>query len=379
MRARSRQVLLALLAIAALGIVAYRSRRAFHSGNFSGHRLIHAVREANIWMLLAAVVLIYVCYALRARRWQRFCCYLGPSNFWGIYNGTIMGFATIFLLGRAGEPVRPLLLARKGKYPAASQFGIYILERIFDFASSAMIAILALLVFARQLGDAGADPDSVLKARASGGVLLGVIAGAAIFLVYYRLYGAEAFGRLLGRWHVREGWRRRVAVQFLAFREGLHAIRTWGDLAWAILYSGVHWALVAGVYLIIARSFGDDFSDFNYPSAMLLLAVTMLGSVLQLPGVGGGAQVASFIAFTTIFGVDPEPAAAAAVVLWLVTFAASLLIGVPMLLREGWSIGALRKLARAEAAAVEAGDMAGLDNTAGQSSDEKNAAGDALR
>ncbi len=210
-----------------------------------------------------------------------------------------MGFAALVPLGRAGELVRPPLLARKGGYPAASQFGIYILERIFDFASAATIAMLALLVFARQLGDAGAHPDSVTKARASGGVLLAVIAGAAIFLVYYRLHGAQAFGRVLERWRAREGWRRDVAVQFLAFRDGLHAIRTWSDLARAIFYSCVHWSLVAGIYLLIVRSFGNSFSDFNYPSAMLLLAVTMLGSVLQLPGVGGGAQVASVLAFKT--------------------------------------------------------------------------------
>ncbi len=365
-----------MLAIAVLGILAYRWRRAFHSGSFSGARLIHAVREANLWMLLAAVILIYVCYAIRALRWKGFCRYLGPSNYWSLYNGTIMGFATIFLLGRAGEPVRPLLLARKGHYPAASQFGIYILERIFDFVTSAVIAMLALLVFARQLGEAGANPDLVVKARASGGVLLAVIAGAAIFLVYYRLHGADAFGRMLGRWHAREGWRRRVAVQFLAFREGLHAIRTWGDLTWAIFYSAVHWALVAGIYLLIARSFGNDFSEFNFPSAMLLLGVTMLGSVLQLPGVGGGAQVASFIAFTTIFGIDPEPAAAAAIVLWLVTFAASLVVGVPMLLREGWSMGELRKMARAEAAREDSGEMVEVDSDSGAAPGGKNQAGE---
>jgi len=367
---------LALLAIAALGIVAYRLRRAFHSGSFSGARMIHAVREADLWMLLVAVLLIYACYALRARRWQGFCRYLGPANFGGIYNATIMGFAAIFLLGRAGEPVRPLLLARKGKYSAASQFGIYILERMFDFASAAVIAMLALLVFARQLGDAGVNQASVVKAHASGGVLLGIIAGVAIFMLYYRLHGAEAFGRMLRRWYVRDGWRRRVAVQFLAFREGLHAIRTWGDLARAIFYSAVHWALVAGIYLLVARSFGDDFSHFNYPSAMLLLSVTMLGSVLQLPGVGGGAQLASFIAFTTIFGIDPEPAAAAAIVLWLVTFGASLLVGVPMLLREGWSLGELRKLAREEAAAEESGELIGVGSTATAPENAKGKAGD---
>ena len=88
---------------------------------------------------------------------------------------------------------------------------------------------------------------------------------------------------------------------------------------------------------------------------MLLLAVTLVGSALQLPGVGGGAQVASFIALTTIFGVEQEPAAAIAIVLWLITFAVSTLVGVPLLIHEGLSMGELRKLARAETAAEEPG------------------------
>jgi uncharacterized membrane protein YbhN (UPF0104 family) len=118
--------------------------------------------------------------------------------------------------------------------------------------------------------------------------------------------------------------------------------------------------LVACIYLWVMRSLGEAFAGLNYPSAVLLLAVTMLGSLLQLPGVGGGAQVASFIALTQIFGVDPEPAAAAAIVLWLVTFAASILVGIPLLIREGWSMGELRRLAKSEQAAEELGEHVGV-------------------
>ena len=88
---------------------------------------------------------------------------------------------------------------------------------------------------------------------------------------------------------------------------------------------------------------------------MLLLAVTLVGSALQLPGVGGGAQVASIVALTTIFGVEQEPAIAIAVVLWLITFAGCTLVGIPLLIHEGMSMGELRQLARAEAEAEEAG------------------------
>ena len=93
----------------------------------------------------------------------------------------------------------------------------------------------------------------------------------------------------------------------------------------------------------------------NFSGAMLLLAVTLVGSVLQLPGVGGGAQIASFIGLTKIFGVEQEPAVAIAVVLWIITFAGSTLIGIPLLIHEGMSVGELRKLARAEAEAEEVG------------------------
>ena len=94
-------------------------------------------------------------------RWQRFCRYLGPTTFLNTYTGTLMGFAAIFVLGRAGEPVRPLLLARKDRLPVASMFGIYFLERFCDFAAAAALACLSLLVFPNRLSDAGADMDWV--------------------------------------------------------------------------------------------------------------------------------------------------------------------------------------------------------------------------
>jgi hypothetical protein len=42
-------------------------------------------------------------------------------------------------------------------------------------------------------------------------------------------------------------------------------------------------------------------------------------------------------------------------ILWLVTFAASSLVGVPLLIHEGLSMGELRQLARAEAEAEKVG------------------------
>ena len=61
----------------------------------------------------------------------------------------------------------------------------------------------------------------------------------------------------------------------------------------------------------------------------------------------------TFLAFTTVLGVDREPATAAAIVLWLISFAACSLAGVPLLLREGFSPGKLRKMAQHEKEELE--------------------------
>jgi hypothetical protein len=137
-----------------------------------------------------------------------------------------------------------------------------------------------------------------------------------------------------------------------------------------MVYTVAHWAVVALAFYWIARAFASYFvqSDVTFPGAMLLLAITLVGSVLQLPGVGGGAQVTSFIALTTIFGVEQEPAAAITIVLWLITFAASALVGVPLLIHEGLSMGELRNLARAEAAAEKTGEHVSLTRVTGRSS-----------
>jgi len=96
---------------------------------------------------------------------------------------------------------------------------------------------------------------------------------------------------------------------------------------------------------------------------MLVMAFTLVGSAVQLPGVGGGSQVACFLAYTTIFGVEKEPAAAAAIVLWLITFAMCSLAGVPLLIHEGFSLGKLREMAEHEKE-VEAEAAAGQGETA---------------
>src|SRR6267154_5468887 len=184
MNSKSKRWLLIAAVLVVLGFLVYRSSGSLGLAGLSGAKLWTAIREANPFWLFGALVLIYGCYALRAWRWQVFQRNLGRAKFWEIYSSTLAGFAAVYLLGRAGEPIRPVLLARRAKLPMADIFGIWVLERLFDVASMAVIAAIALLVFngAQHSGDAAV---TIAKAAGTAGSVLAIgVGGAIAFLIY---------------------------------------------------------------------------------------------------------------------------------------------------------------------------------------------------
>jgi hypothetical protein len=346
MRASSRKLVLVAVGLGVLGFVVYRSRGFF--GDFSGAKLLSALRGANLTLLALSLLAIYGCYALRALRWEVFQRNLGASHFWNIYKITLAGFASVFLLGRAGEPVRPLLLSRKEKLPLAGLFGIYVLERLFDAACTAVIAAIGLILYQSHARPGETTSALQTAAKTTGTVLFAGVVTAAVVLIYLRLHGTALLERRLQGVLAAHGWKAKAARIFLGFTRGVQTIRTWGQLVLAVLYSAVHWFLVLLVYFWVSHSFGGALATISLSDAMLLMAFTSVGSAVQVPGVGGGSQAGSIIAYTAILGVAKEPAVAAAMVLWLITFASCSLAGVPLLIHEGWSLGKLREMAKHE-------------------------------
>jgi hypothetical protein len=73
------------------------------------------------------------------------------------------------------------------------------------------------------------------------------------------------------------------------------------------------------------------------------MASSMVGSLVQLPGVGGGSQFATMETLNHIFGVPPDLATSCGIMLWLVTFIAIVPVGLLLAHRERLS---LRKLSQ---------------------------------
>src|SRR5271155_5165092 len=221
MSSRSRNILLGLLAVLVVVFLVHQAHGFSHIGSFSGTKLLAAIRSANLYDLVLALVLIYACYGIRSLRWQVFQHNLGSARYAAIVKMTIAGFAAVFLLGRAGEPVRPLLIARKEKLPVADVFGIYVLERLFDVASTAVLASIALILFKSHVHTGAGAAKFEAAARTTGMLFFAAVLAAVAFLVYLRLHGATWLESRLSGWIGVSGWRATVARVLLGFARGV--------------------------------------------------------------------------------------------------------------------------------------------------------------
>jgi glycosyltransferase 2 family protein len=388
MRRSLRRYLILLVALLALAFFVYKFRNSISLQGFHWSVVGQSLHHARIELLTLGVLTIYWCFAIRSLRWMRFSRWLGPgvapgsgdpsdartreaaavaapkkmsggfgAHFWNVYSATLMGFSCVFLLGRAGEPIRPVLIGKKESLPIPAMFGVYVLERIADMAAAAVIAGAALLLLRR---GGGVHPGGhfIAEARSAGAVLLVLLVAAICFLIYFRYHGAAWLERRLRNSKWRSGWREKVAVLLEGFSDGLQGIRTSGDLGMLLFYTAIHWLGVVYVYLWVAHAFPGPLARLTLADALLVLAFTLVGSAVQLPGVGGGAQLATFLVLTLIYGVQDETAATMAIVVWLIGFATCCLVGLPLLFREGWSMGDLRRMAKEEERAGEAALLA---------------------
>src|SRR5215217_6992856 len=119
------------------------------------------MRRARPMLLVAAVAVTGATYVLRALRWQYLLAPIGPTHFSTAFRTTVIGFAASFLLpARAGEVLRPYLLARR--------------ERLLD-----LVTVLLLFgVFVSWVDPGSLSGDPAMYARVKTGGLMA--AGASV-------------------------------------------------------------------------------------------------------------------------------------------------------------------------------------------------------
>ncbi len=268
---------------------------------------------------------IYLAYVFRAVRWAFF---LRPSKkvpALSLLGTQVIGFTAVALIGRVADPVRPYLVSKRTGLPLSSQIAVYIVERLFDAGTMALLFSGVIL-----LAPAGAMPHPEIVKRAGAWGMLLTVAGG-LFLVAVRLGGGIVATFLEGAFGlVSKKLGHAIGHRIRAFRAGLDTMRTLSDFGVAAGLSLAMWGLITLAYLETARAFtaSPQLASMTLAKCMLLLAFSGGASVLQLPVLGWFTQIGLVAAaLSGFFSVEPEAATACAATLLLVTFLSIVPVG----------------------------------------------------
>jgi hypothetical protein len=308
--------LLVLAALVAL-VIWGRNRIHFDFGVFRAQLALADWRRIGL-----GFTCIYLAYVFRATRWARLLKHNKKVPPLSLLGTQVIGFTAIALLGRVADPVRPYLVSKKTGLSLSSQIAVYIVERLFDAGSMALI-FSSVILFTAWFGVPGALPHAEIVKRAGYWGMAFTVLGA-LFLVAVRLAGdlvASFLERTFSLISKKLG--HAVGEKVRSFHAGLDTMRTFTDFAVVAALSLGMWLVITLAYLETTRAFvaSPPLESMTLAKCMLLLAFSGGASVFQLPVLGWFTQIGLVAAaISSFYGVAPEAATACSATLLLVTF-----------------------------------------------------------
>jgi len=333
MRSHLRTLLVVGLAVA---LLAWFLRHADLAGVWA------EISRGRISYLVLALVTTMCTYALRSLRWQYLLAGLGPTHFSNAFRATVIGFAASFLLpARAGEFLRPYLLARHEGLSATATFATVVLERVLDAVT--VLLLFAVFLLTVDPSVSGADPV-VFRAVKAGGLGVAAFTAATLAVFFFLAGHPVALGRLSSL--VERVLPRRLAGLAArlgqTFAEGLAVVRRPRQLLVVMLWSLPLWLSIAAGIWLVSRAFHIEVS---YVGSFVLMTVLVVGVAVPTPGSVGGFHEAYRIGATAFFLAPNDRAVGAAIVLHAISFVPVTILGIVFMIREGLTLGRMRRLA----------------------------------
>jgi uncharacterized protein (TIRG00374 family) len=334
-----KRILASVVVFLILAILVYLQYR--HWRTFDWHTFWSQTHRINKLHVLHGIVYIYVGYLMRAVRWKIFLKPVRPkTTVLELVSPTLVGFTGLALLGRAGEFIRPYLIARRTDLSFSSQLAVWAVERIFDVGAFAFLTVLA--IFLPSALQSIPHPEYYARFRDAGFVLIAIVALTAAAAVVIRRKGDAAAQWVEERFsHLSSNIGHKIGQKVREFGTGLNTIHGVAEMLSLAAVSVGMWYLIALAYHEVTHAYGVDALEIPVSQLLILMGSSMVGSMLQLPAVGGGSQMATIATLSSVFDVPPELAASCGILLWLVTFAAVVPVGLILAHREHLS---LRKL-----------------------------------
>jgi uncharacterized protein (TIRG00374 family) len=323
-------------AAAAIAAAAVRMR----GEDFDWDDFAAALAGTNGPLMALSASFIVLTFAGRALRWRAMMRPVCPHpSFPKLLAATVVGFTAVVFFGRPGEFVRPWLIAKQEKISVSSQLAAWVLERVLD-----LLMVLLLFGFALTRVQPSDTMGPQMRAvLASGGILALALGLACVGVIVITAVSQDVSRRLFSRFAalLPRGISRRLSGIFDSFLTGMSStgslrslseLFAWSVLEWIVILASMHCALLA--YPATAH--------FRILDTMVFSGFVAFGSAVQLPGIGGGMQVATVLVATELFGLELESATALAVVIWAVSWLTVVPFGVFTAFAQGLKWGALR-------------------------------------
>ena len=307
----------------------------------------HTVGQSNGYLLGLAVFVICLAYLFRAYRWRALLAPLCPASIKHLFAATTIGFSAVFLIGRTGEVIRPVVLPmRDPRVGTSASFVTIMVERIYDLMAVILLFALNLLWF--KPPSSGATEFS--RVRIAGIVLLIVAIAGIACLAWFRRKSTTIVGWL----HLRlDHWlfvpKRLIRAVVSILEQLARALRVLVDareLAATIAWTALIWALIILANFLVLRAFA---LPFGISETVFVLGWSLVGSLVPTPGGAAGAFHAATAAGLILLGVTRETAAAISIVMHLVDFGPALVFGFFYFVRGDINLSRLKSLTSPEA------------------------------
>ena len=299
------------------------------------------VKRARIDLLVAGFFAVILTYVIRAWRWQYLLHPIGPTRFRTAFRTTVIGFAALGVLpARAGDVLRPYLLARQEGLLVSATLATIVMERVLDLI--AVLALLALYVWG--IADSAALPPALLRGIEVSSALAGAVAIALMGVMWVLGTHPERIGGSgLGLGRVSPHTvADRLAGLARTFSGGFAAAREPRAMAAAIAWSFPLWLAIAAEAWLVTIAF-DIAMPFT--GTFLLQALLVIGVAVPTPGAVGSYHEAYRIGVTTFFGAPEDTAVAAAIVTHAISYFPVVLAGIVFMAQDGHSFGRIKALA----------------------------------
>jgi glycosyltransferase 2 family protein len=332
------------LLLAVLAYLQFRTWRDFDWATFWS-----MTGTANKGYLVLALVVIFTDYYFRAVRWKMLMRPTKNVPALSLLASQVIGFTAIGVLGRPGDLVRPYLVARRENIPLPSQIAVLAVERVFDTGAFALLLVVTLF-----FGKLDIQPFWLQRFRLAGMLILAFVVVACMVLVILWKSGdpvAEWVNRKFAAKH--PVFAHSVCHKIKHFSDGLHTIHSPASFVGVLGISILVWVLIACAYWLVTQSYQNPSLHVLHPTeVVLLMSASVVGSLLQLPMVGGGSQLGTIGVLSHVFNVPRELAASCGIMLWLITFMAIVPVGLVWARFEHLNLKEVSKKSEAEAAEV---------------------------